>query len=357
MQEGEDHLFTDPIKDTTAKTWGRSIEQLFIWNTINILASITQHEVFGHGYRLRELGITPKKYTITPWGGATYFHIPGSLSIGEFLAIDVAGLEAESILARNTKMNWIREGAIDGRLSTLYTQSEQSAFFYTLITSLGEIEEGNDVANYITLLNILYPNNQTSIGKLTRWSLFNLLDPMTFFAYYSWFYYISEGTPWTFPMIRINENIRYLPNIRIGYAPYGPEAYLENFFSIRDEPLYAYVKGGKRSAGIGLAYDRLLSKKQGTVGIRFDGWHQSNFITNTTFSDLERDSDCPIDHPSHKIWGAALSLTATLNCSSNTALFAELGGKTRGYLPGYTLGPGIVARIGMVFGKNNLELN
>ena len=45
LQEGEDHLFTDPVKTTIAKAWGRTIEQLLIWDNINRLASIIQHEV------------------------------------------------------------------------------------------------------------------------------------------------------------------------------------------------------------------------------------------------------------------------------------------------------------------------
>ncbi len=44
-----------------------------------------------------------------------------------------------------------------------------------------------------------------------------------------------------------------------------------------------------------------------------------------------------------------------LNLFSDWALFGELGEKTAGYLPGYGLDKEIVARVGLIFGKNSLS--
>lgn len=358
---GEDHFLrkVEGSRNSTTKIWGRTAESLLFWYNVNMLASVTQHEVFGHGYRLRELGVTPKKYTVTPWGGATYFEVGDSFTVGEMLAVDVAGLEAEGILARDYKMEWIRRGEIDGRLSTTYTQAQQSLFWYTLITQLGrlkgeEISEGNDVDAYITLQNASYTDDHLTIGKLTRWSIFNWLDPMTFYAYYAFYYYICTGKSWSFPMISLGEEIRFLPNVRIAYAPYAPEAYLENFFSLSGDPFYFYFKGGKRSFGIGVAYDHLLSGRRGTLGFRFDGWNQGVFLTTATLKDLEKTGTAFRPSLNKRQWGAALSLRGTLNLFPRLALFSELGGKTKGYLPGYRLDKEIVARIGLQFGKNGL---
>ncbi|MCP5504828.1 MAG: hypothetical protein H7A41_06715 [Chlamydiales bacterium] len=361
MIQGEDAFFTKSNKDSTMKVWGRGFEQFLFWYNINMLADVTQHEVFGHGYRLRELGYHPKKYAVTPWWGATYFKDKEyyQLTVGEMLAVTVAGLEAEQILARDLKMQWMAKGEIDGRLATLYNQAQQSIFWYTWITHLGKLKgdgpDGNDVKSYMYFHNHSYPDGELTHGKLLRWTLFNWLDPMTFYSYYSFFYYIAEGKPWKFPMFSFGDDLKYLPNVKIGYAPYAPEAYLENYFLYKGNPLYFYFKGGKRSFGIGLAYDHLYSGRRGSLGFKFDGWNQGVFNTPVTVQELLDTGTAFRPSLNKRRWGAALSVTGRLNLFSKLALFSELGGKTSGYLPGYGLDREIIARIGLTFGSNSLR--
>lgn len=361
MIQGEDALFKKSNRNSTMKVWGRTFEQFLFWYNINMLADVTQHEVFGHGYRLRELGYHPKKYTISPWGGATYFNTKEyyRMTVGESLAITVAGLEAEQILARDLKMQWMAKGEIDGRLATLYNQAQQSIFWYTLITHLGRLkgdsDSGNDVKAYMYFHNHSYPDGELTHGKLIRWTIFNWLDPMTFYSYYSFFYYIAEGKPWKFPMLSFGDDLKYLPNVKIGYAPYAPEAYLENFFLYKGNPLYFYFKGGNRSFGLGFAYDHLYSGRRGSLGFKFDGWNQAVFNTPVTVEELLDTGTAFRPELNKRRWGAALSVTGRLNLFSKLALFSELGGKTSGYLPGYGLDREIVARVGLTFGRNSLR--
>ena len=359
LRSTEDYFRPECNNSSTATVAGRTMEQLFLWNTINYTASVTQHEFFGHGYRLRELGVSPKKYLITPWSGATYFHLKDSFPVGNLLAVVVAGLEAEAILAQKTKMDWIQQRQLDGRLSTLYFQAQQSLFFYTLITQKGRVidnsvSSGNDIEAYLGLMNASY-DHSTDLGTLLKWSAFNWLDPMTFYALYGWFYYIAEGTPWKFPMIKLKEGVYYLPNARIGFAPYGPEAYVENFFSIHENPLYFYLKGGKRSAGLGISYDYVLTDRKGSLGVCFDGWRQNQFVTSSTIGELDEGLSVANPALNNKIWGIAASLTGRWNFHKSFALFAELGGKTKGYLPGYQLDGGLVARVGLSLINNKDE--
>ncbi len=348
----EDYFFRDQDRRETGSPWWRAIEMFAIWYPIDMLASVTQHEVFGHGYRMRDEGVTIKGYTVSPWGGATQFEPDPSLSIGEFLALVVGGLDGEFILARLAKMNWIRTGKIDGRMSALYNQAQQSLFWYTSITSKGELEspenDGNDIKIYLEFYNLSYPDDRLSINDLSTWAAFNWLDPMTFYSYFALFYYIGTGQSWEFPMIPITEGVRYLPNARIGYAPYGPEAYWESFFSINDNPLYFYFKGGKRSAGAGISYNHAFENSWLTVGGNFDVWNQGKFITSATLKDFEEDR--PLFRPAleQKQWGMAASVTGIINIKSYAGLFLEIGGKTSGYLPGYSLDKDVTARIGVV---------
>lgn len=360
--DGEDALFkSSNHKDSTSKVWGRTAEQLLFWYNVNMLAAIAQHEIFGHGYRLRELGYTPKKYLVTPWGGATYFieKEMDSMSVGEMLAVVVGGLEAESIMARDLKMHWIGEGKMDGRLAICYNQAQQSLFWYTWITHLGKLKgdvpSGNDIQAYMYYHNHSYPDGKLTRSKILTWAAFNWLDPMTFYSYYAYFYYIAEGKPWSFPMISLGDDLKYLPNIKIGYAPYAPEAYLENFFLHQGNPLYFYFKGGKRSFGFGIVYDHLYTNQRGSAGFRFDGWNQAVFNTPATMSELEITNSAYRPSLNQRRWGAALSFTGKLNLFSKLALFGELGGKTSGYLPGYALDRALTARIGLTLGNNSLQ--
>ena len=357
---GEDKLFPGGGRNTTGKVWARTAEQFIFWHNFGTMASVTQHEVFGHGYRLRELGVRPRKYTITPWGGATYVKVPYSFKVGEMLAFAVAGLEAEAILSRDLKMQWMQRGEIDGRLTGTYTQAHNSIFWYTLITQMGRLKgekasEGNDVDGYIELQNASYTYDHLSIGELTKWTIFNWLDPMTFYSYYAFIYYIFEGKPWKFPMIPIGENIRYLPNVKIEYAPYAPEAYLENFFTFYGKPLYIYLKGGKRSAGLGFSYDHFILSKRGSIGFRFDGWNQGVFLTSATLRDLDETGTAYRRALKDRDWGAALSARAKLYLGKNAGLVFEFGGKTRGFLQGYGLKQEIIGRIGLQIGPNNIR--
>ncbi|MDX8430495.1 MAG: hypothetical protein SNF33_01630 [Candidatus Algichlamydia australiensis] len=354
LTKGEDYLLRNKNKDRPGAAWYRFFEIFLFWDLLDNMLSVTQHEVFGHGYRLRDEGENVQGYMVSPWAGWTRFDPNEStFKTGELMAVNIAGLEAEFILARLAKMNWIRSGRIDGRLSALYNQAQQSLFWYTIITHMGELKgdavSGNDVEAYLNLLNLSYPNDQINIGTLTTWAAFNWLDPMTFYSYFSMFYYIATGKPWEFPMIPIKENIRYLPNARIGYAPYGPEAYFENFFSIDGNPLYVYFKGGKRSAGAGFSYNYFLENERVTLGANLDVWNQGKFITDATVEDIIEKR--PIFRPEllEKQWGVAASLTSTVKIKSYMGLFVELGGKTQGYLPGYSLDKGVVARVGLVF--------
>ena len=81
----QDRIYSPPDKPRRGFWIGteRFAELFFIWNPIDEIAATTQHEVFGHGYRLRSLNrdrARVVKYRINvpiPYGtggGATYFH-------------------------------------------------------------------------------------------------------------------------------------------------------------------------------------------------------------------------------------------------------------------------------------------
>ena len=51
LRKTYDHFHRNKDRDPTLRVWIRAIEQIGFWYPINLVSDITQHEVFGHGYR------------------------------------------------------------------------------------------------------------------------------------------------------------------------------------------------------------------------------------------------------------------------------------------------------------------
>jgi hypothetical protein len=159
---------------------GRAIEQLLIWAPLGEFASTTQHEFFGHGYRIRDIGkryVKEKKYQFNlpnPYGNGnavTEYSFNRKLTMAHSSLISVAGLESQSILAKQLKMKWLDNKSIDPRTAVLYNFSQQMILLYKFVdnekssinypTSLDQngvkpylSDLGNDVIDEIQSLSI-----------------------------------------------------------------------------------------------------------------------------------------------------------------------------------------------------------
>ena len=354
LQQGivklDDRIFDSPPSHSSYEILGRALGAS-AWAIVNSTLAVAQHEIYGHGYRLRDLNMPIYGYEVEPFSGATYFDMPDDQPFGDLLAVGVGGLEGEAVFANELKMDFIRAGKLDGRTALTYFYMQQSLFFYTALThnicrENGKLSNGNDIGGYLYDLAEVYPQDSLGIGDLMLYASFSWLDPMTFLSVFSYYYYVAEGTSFSLPMISLTENLSYLPNVRIGFAPYAPEIYLENFFSLNDKVIYNYFKGGGKSAGVGLFVEELFHIKKASFGLHLDGWaHRQFSAENLTFERYL--NDLSVAAPHSWIVGGAASITANIPLTSSIELFVELGGKSKGYLPGYSLSSGLVARGGI----------
>ena len=246
----------------------RFSELVLFWDPLNRICATVQHEFFGHGYRIRDIG---KKYAkvdnyIIGWpfpysngGGATEFRVSDTITATQMNAIAIAGIEAEGILARQLKMKWIVDHEMDGRSATLYFNTQQALLLYAVGTSEGSKpfnypDDGNDLIQFIYWNNLMNPTTSLSKGRLLALSVFNLLDPFSLYVPYAWWIYAVKGEKVDTPMFKIR-GFSYLPNYKLTLAPFGLEHNIESFFSKGDRPYYFYVKwgnnGGKYSFGAG----------------------------------------------------------------------------------------------------------
>ena len=58
LQVLEDALIpsTNPPREGWGPATGRLAELVLIWNPLGQIATVAQHEIFGHGYRIRDIG-------------------------------------------------------------------------------------------------------------------------------------------------------------------------------------------------------------------------------------------------------------------------------------------------------------
>jgi hypothetical protein len=350
-----------PPQENWSSRWGRFATQVLFWDPLGYTLAVTQHEVFGHGYRIRSLGhsvayVTGYKIGRPPpygfGGGATQGQVnTEKMTAFEGLAVDSAGMEASAILATRVKMQWLQRGSLDPKQTTLYLYSQQDILNYVSCTQDGYYD-GGDISNYVHLLNQLYPQDKLTVSSLKKQTLINLLDPYTYYALLSWWEYIFHGTEGVMPMISLG-SYRYLPGARLGLTPFGPEYYLDNFFVKDQYPFHVYLRGGHHAghtyAGIGMEHAYLWNTDSYSAGIRLDVWVQPYTDFDNPRYSL---AALAINHglpsvPNDPTLGISGSFILRKKLWKTGGLYAELGGKTAGFVPGESLEASAIARLGI----------
>jgi len=340
----------------SARFW-RFSELFFGWLPVNAIAMTAQHEVFGHGYRIRDISNgtkvlgysfkTPPPYG--PGGAATYYDLGNTITTTQESAIAIAGVESTAILANLTKFKWLSSNYIDPRQVILYLLSQHDLNLYIGTLNLdNEDLSGHDIFDYVKSLNYTYTNNFISKARLRSLSWINLADPFTYYSAYAWFNYILTGKETPIPMIPIYD-WGYLPTFRLGLTPFGPELFFENYLLKGDSPIYFYLTGGAQSqnryGGFGLWAPKIWSKNKWFLGCRFDAWRQPKLLLKPgkvpfdeiNFSEKpnKEDPNYPYNEQHEMQMGAAGSLIIAYQ--SKVGFEAELGYKSAGFLPGYSL--------------------
>lgn len=347
--------------------WLRKMKSAFFWIPVNASCVVTQHEVFGHGYRIRDLGhkyAKVKSYEMYVFGGMTSFQPTNRLTTSQTITIDIAGLEADAILANRIKLKWLNDNQIDGRQSTLYLLSSLSLTGYAFSVKKKPKQEsfsGNDISDYLFNINITYSGSYLSLNKTKYMSLINFIDPFFVYTFLSSAAYNKFLSPISIPMIKMG-SVEYLPSIRLALSPFGLQGYFENFFLIHSIPTYLYFKWGKNGAngyyGIGIENQKVFHWKSGSLGFRMDLWRQPNVLFQQGVLSLQEIADLPQGDPVPQLYpmsvltaqslGAAFSLIGNFTAAKwPIRVFMELGYKTKGYLPGEALRESPIARGGL----------
>ncbi len=363
----EDVLYKEDTENPYFSKIKRIANQTFIILPVNSFLTVVQHEYFGHGYRIRQIGsptASVKNYrfnTPVPYGsggGSTSYSFNDKLTIRQQVSIAIAGLEANTILANRLKLQFLSANKMPFSQNSFYEMNQQSTLFYIALTHERYNSPGNDVAGYIYWMNRYFPNHTLSLSELKTYSWLSLVDPFTFFSYYAGFYYMWTGKEFTPPLIK-TKNVQWMPNLRYSLSPSGPEVYLESFFKQDDDSFYAYVKYGNYtgtpSFGAGFEHPELFRFLIEGLGLRVDLFRE--LMSKNALSSLDYfDPEVPITTALENFGGIKTRYGYGLNLIYHkkipeTSLEGDLqlGYKSVGYIPGESLNASIIARLGMVF--------
>jgi hypothetical protein len=318
---------------------------------------VVQHEFFGHGARLRELGVGHIGYGFdgpVPYGhggGVTRFEgeIPDSpLAI---LAIESSGIEAQHSLADALALRALARGRFHYREAWLYFESRYIAATY-VINATEFAREGHDVADFArTIAESCEPPSCKAITltDLQRGAKLMLADPLLYAAIYGFASsYVGLGeTTSPIPMIPLGRGVRYLPSVGFEMTPYGTEWSLRNAFVSAGKVTGATLRvgntGGTTPWGIDLqTADIRVPRTRWLVSPAFSLWRQPFILAERPSAPLAT--------------GAAASATfvlplprrlrvATMNTVNG--IYVTAGAKSEGFVPGEQLSGGAIFKAGL----------
>jgi hypothetical protein len=307
---------------------------------------VANHEVFGHGARLRERFDGPITYTVgapPPYGGgggSTSFEFDREPTTEELLAITVGGMEANNVGASRVAVRAIRQGEATYRDMLRYLLGRLDAVGYILGTDDDLEEEGHDVSDFIRALRETTASDLTA-ASLRRRAIIGLADPMLGFAAYGLVVtYLWRGHgQLAVPAFHVGD-MRYLPALRFQLTPFGTEWVIDNTFVRRLRATHVAVRIGEapgaRSFGASVHRDAVWMWRRAQIDADLYAWHQPRILDD---GGVERST------------GAAALATASVPVDVKWLRWATVvlqgGYKTRGFIEGEPLGAGVVVRAGL----------
>jgi hypothetical protein len=307
---------------------------------------VANHEVFGHGARLRERFDGPIRYQVDvppPYGsggGSTSFGFDREPTVEELLAITIGGMEANNVGAARVAVRAVRDSRFAYRDMLRFLLARLDTTAYILGTGDVPEEDGHDVSDFLVLMRESAGSTLTA-ADLRRRAIVGLADPMLAYAVYglavSYLWRGNAAGP--VPTIRIGR-VRYLPALRFQLAPFGTEWVLDTTLARDGRASRVSVRVGEgpgaRSFGGAVHHDALWKVRQ----LQIDGdahvWRQPRI----------RDAGGILRET-----GAAVLATASLPLDVKwlrwAAVVAQGGYKSRGFIEGEPLGSGFILRGGL----------
>jgi hypothetical protein len=315
---------------------------------------VINHEIFGHGARLRERFEGPIAYDIdapVPYGsggGATYFDFDREPTARDLLAVSAAGMEASGVAATIIGQRAFSTGCMTARDALRYLGFELDTFAYVLGTGDEPEAPGHDVSEFLRTYNEMAAadGHRLTARTLRREVLVSLANPMLGFALYGIGRYVWTGEREVpVPAIRIAD-LRYLPALRYRLTSYGTEWALINELAGRLPPTSIELRIGRAPGAtpwaVGVGRRNVAHRHAWRVDLDVVVWRQPG---------IDR---APRDVSANKLrLGAQLrgrverALLPVWFSARDASVMVEVVVKSAGDVPGEPLGGGVNVRAGI----------
>ena len=315
------------------------------------LLLVANHELFGHGARLRERFGGSIRYRIeapVPYGeggGTTSFSIAADedVTTSEWLAVTVAGMEANAVAADLIAHRAFVNGRMRTRDAMRYLGFELDTLSYVLDTGDEPEAPGHDVSDFLRTYNVAseFAGGQAITARqLRREVLAGLANPMVGYALFGIGRYIWNGAVDT-PVPALNLNgVRLLPYVRYRLTPYGTEWAVVGELAGRVKPVQIEARFGRAAGaspfGFGVRRDSLATLRQWRVDAGMEIWRQPPLEDGIDAVRWGTRFRVRGERPLSRSWFGDDPITAII----------DLGFKTEGFVPGEPLRSGVVIRGG-----------
>jgi len=336
----------------------RFAKNIFVDTPIDYYSVVVSHEFFGHGARYRELNIENINYGFDappPYGdggGHATAHIEGLISGDELMTILIGGIETQEIINKKLRMRWMANKKIRYHESSLYNWSFRIMFDYIMATKndLGENKDGKDTSEYLILLNekagindLSNPEMDVDYLKSRLW--IDFVNPFSWYSLYCMYKtYLWDGNSATkVPMMHFG-NIGYLPALRMGLTPFGPEYHLENYFRLNTSAVLFDLHIGDNTfynswGGLDFSVQNIFNRRRLAIDFDLSIWKQPGI-------DLLMNKTDEVG----KGGGGAISFTGHydfLVSKNPVSAVIQLGYKTAGYSEGLDLDASPILMFGL----------
>jgi hypothetical protein len=343
----------------TADVAYRSAKLLFFDKPQEDWLMVANHEVFGHGGRVRELfdGYlqfhidAPKPYG--DGGGVTTYAPERDPTVHELQAVSVAGMEVNSVGAAILSRRAFRERMLTPRAALRYLLFELDGFDYIQHTSDEPQRPGHDVSDFVVLYNLsagAAGADEISPEKLRHESWISLANPMIASAVISIGGYLATGRTETHVLALPVAGWDVMPAMRYRLAPFGTE-----WAIVTD------VAKGRRSGQLNVRSGRAPLTHPWGISAILDGFQWSGW-TFEIGGDVWRQPplalgavpDFGIDVVGKELeWGGAARVrfespgVRLWKSAPAVSLVIDGGGKSQGFIAGEPLDGGLVLRAGL----------
>lgn len=323
------------------------------WSPLSLVGTLVQHEVFGHGFRVREFtkfGYCVSHYSFfQPEGGiaSTFYYHPEKEQPFLENVIALGGTEANTVLAGRMRENYFEKGFMDGRLAPMYSLANCDLAEYIQLTAkkLHDKEsniEGNDIVSYLDTVNQMNPDNPVTITQLSKLSYLILLDPFYWGNQLSLFSYVLFGKEFPIPVFQKGA-YRFVPAVSPNLTPFGPEVIIEQYFSIGTKPQRTYVRftpyNNRGCLGFGYKNLYLQTVENTHIGCIIDAWYAPK-LPDLSASELYFTKQSSM-RPGGQ---ALLTIRQSIERFADCKFGFDVGFKTKGYLIGTPIEKGVIVR-------------